>query len=187
MALKPEDELVDVLTLVPDAVLDVRYATADNFTGRALYTRAAVFLRRGTARRLARAAELLRGRGLRLRLFDGYRPASVHEQMWQARPDPRLVADPARGSKHSRGCAVDAGLCGKDGEPLPMPSEFDDFEKAAAPWPHAAPWALRNLELLRGAMKAAGFVTIDSEWWHFVDPEGEGAPALDLPFPTGRN
>lgn len=187
MALKPEDELVDALTFVPDAVLDVRYATADNFTGRALYPRAAVYLRRGTAERLARAAQILRGQGLRLRLFDGYRPVSVHQEMWKARPDPRFVADPARGSKHSRGCAVDAGLCGADGAPVPMPSDFDDFARGASPWPHAAPWGLRNLGLLQAAMKSAGFAAIDSEWWHFVDPDGESAPALDVPFPTARN
>ncbi len=183
---RKSEELVDALSFVPDAVLDVRYATAKNPAGRPLYPFAAVFLKEGTARKLAAAAGALRARGLRLVLFDGYRPLSVQRALWQALPDPRFVADPARGSNHNRGCAVDAGLCGAVGRPVELPSDFDDFSRGAEPWPHASPAARQNVSVLRGAMRAAGFSPIASEWWHFVDRDGAAAPALDRPFESLR-
>ena len=123
------DPLVNLRTAVPSAVLDVRYASPRNFTGKTLYPEAAAFLRRSTAVKLARAAEALRPRGLRLVIYDAYRPLSVQRALWAAKPDRRFVADPTRrGSAHNRGGAVDVGLADADGHVLEMPTDFDAFD-----------------------------------------------------------
>ncbi len=175
--------LVAVRSLVPDAVLDVRYATPRNFVGRALYPYPAAFLRRSTAARLAKAADLLRAEGLRLVIFDAYRPLSVQRAMWKAKPDGRFVADPARGSRHNRGGAVDLALAGKDGKPLPMPSDFDAFGPDAAPGAKGVPpRAAADARRLRAAMVKAGFTPLSTEWWHFGDPDAVRWPLLDVPL-----
>ncbi len=175
--------LVAVLALVPDAVLDVRYATSRNFTGRPLYPAPAALLRRPAAERLARVAEALRKDGLRLVVYDAYRPLSVQKEMWKAKPDPRYVADPAKGSSHNRGGAVDVGLAGADGRALPMPTEFDAFGPGAA---HGAagvpPAAAANAARLKAAMEGAGFVSYAAEWWHYRDPDAAAWPVLDVPL-----
>lgn len=173
--------LVDVRTVVSDAVLDVRYATPRNFLKEALYPRAAVYLRRSTARRLARAAAALRETGHRLVLYDGYRPLSIQRRMWELKPDSNFVADPKTGSRHNRGGAVDCGLADKDGRALPMPSEFDEFGPSAAHgFAGAGPEARRNAARLKAAMESAGFVSLRAEWWHYTDPDGKDWPLLDV-------
>jgi len=177
------DPLVDVRTLIPDAVLDVRYATGRNFVGRALYPAPAAYLRRSTALKLARAAELLRARGRRLVIFDAYRPLSVQKELWKAKPDRRFVADPARGSAHNRGGAVDAALADAGGRALPMPSAYDEFgPRAAHGAPGVPPEARAEAETLKAAMTAAGFSALAEEWWHYQDPESKAWPLLDVPL-----
>lgn len=166
------------MTVVPDAILDVRYATADNFLKTAVYPSADVFLRKSTARRLKKAAGQLRKKGFRLIIFDGYRPLSVQKKMWEIMPDPRFVANPVKGSFHNRGGAVDVSLAARDGAALEMPSDYDDFTvEASGSGPLASPRARENLALLRRAMEAAGFKSLKEEWWHYYDPE---AQALDF-------
>lgn len=177
------DPLVNVRAFVPDAVLDVRYATARNFVGEPLYPAAEAYLRRSTAAKLATAAGLLRARGRRLVIYDAYRPLSVQKRMWKARPDPRFVADPARGSAHNRGAAVDAGLADLGGRALPMPSAFDEFGPRAAHGAAGVPAAARaEAETLKAAMTAAGFAALAGEWWHYRDPASKDWPLLDVPF-----
>ncbi|HEX4048453.1 MAG TPA: M15 family metallopeptidase [Elusimicrobiota bacterium] len=178
------DPLVDVRTVAPGVVLDVRYATPRNFLGRAVYPEAAAFLRLSTARKLARAERALSARGRRLVIYDAYRPLSVQRLLWAAKPDRRFVADPARGgSVHNRGGAVDVGLAGADGRPLAMPTGFDEFSPRAA---HGAkgvpPKAAANAAELEAAMLAAGFKPLPEEWWHYEDPAARGWPPLDVPF-----
>ena len=108
------DDLVDVSALIPDAVLDLRYATADNFTGDVLYPQATCKLRRAVAARLAKAAALLRAQDRRLLLWDCYRPASIQTELWRRVPDERYVANPKKGSRHSRGAAIDLALVDRD-------------------------------------------------------------------------
>ena len=109
------DDFVDVAAAIPDAVLDLRYASTDNFTGEKLYAHATCKLRRVVAEQLAEAAKRLRAQHRRLLLWDCYRPASVQQILWRHNPDPRFVADPKVGSVHSRGAAVDVGLVDLDG------------------------------------------------------------------------
>ena len=175
--------LVAVLALVPDAVLDVRYATARNFTGRPLYPAPAALLRRPAAERLAKAAAALRKDGLRLVVYDAYRPLSVQREMWKAKPDPRYVADPAKGSSHNRAGAVDVALADRDGRPLPMPCDFDEFgPRAAHGAPGAPPAAAANAARLKAAMEGAGFLSYQDEWWHYRDPQAPSWPLLDVPL-----
>lgn len=177
------DPMVDVRTAVPDAVLDVRYATSRNFLGRAVYAAPVARLRRSTAEKLAKAAGALRADGRRLVIFDAYRPLAVQRLMWEARPDPRFVADPARGSAHNRGGAVDAGLADAEGRAVAMPSEFDEFGPSAAhDAPGASPAALVEAGRLKAAMEAAGFLSLPEEWWHYQDAASADWPLLDLPL-----
>jgi len=177
--------LVDAAAAIPDARLDVRYATADNLTGRPLYPHARCLLLPAVAARLTRAAAALRARGYRLVLHDCYRPLSAQRALWAVAPRPGFVADPARGgSLHNRGAAVDLSLERLDGTPVALPTPFDAFVPAARAGAGQAqgvsPEARRHRDALRAAMEGAGFRVNPAEWWHYDAPEARGAPLLDV-------
>lgn len=176
--------LVDAAALLPGAVQDIRYATADNLTGRPLYPVARCLLLPGPAGRLVRAAARLAAQGYRLVLHDCYRPLSAQRALWAAMPKVGFVADPATGSHHNRGAAVDLSLADAAGRPVAMPTAFDAFGPRARAGATAGigPVALRNRRVLRTAMEAEGFRVNPAEWWHFDAPEAAGAPLLDLPL-----
>jgi D-alanyl-D-alanine dipeptidase len=180
----PELELVDLAAAVPGARLEVRYATADNFLGRPLYPVARAFLRRPAAEALAAVQRELAVEGLALKVWDAYRPYAVTVAMWEAVGNPDYVADPARGSRHNRGCAVDVTLVrAAIGEEVPMPTAHDDFTPlAAADATGLPPEAAANRNRLRAAMERHGFVVLPSEWWHFDFAGWERFPLLDLPL-----
>lgn len=179
--------IVDVPAIIPDAVLDIRYATANNFLSRPVYPFAAAYLRLPTAEKLAAAAESLRARGYRLVIYDAYRPMAAQRQLWAAKPDPAFVADPARGSYHNRAAAVDVALADKDGRALVMPSDFDDFsEKARLSYEGGSAPARRRRDELCQAMEAAGLRSFEQEWWHYRDPAGAAWPLLDFDFELFR-
>jgi len=178
---QPGADLVDVQQVIPDIVVDLKYATADNFTGQVLYEVPRCFLRRATAERLARVQARLRKQGLGLKIWDGYRPRSVQWKMWKLVPDSRYVADPRKGSRHNRGAAVDVTLVDSTGRELEMPTGFDDFtEKAHRDYQGCSETARRNRALLEAAMTAEGFVPLPTEWWHFDDPEWRKYELLDV-------
>lgn len=178
-------QLVDVIARIPDAIADLRYATANNFMKRAVYPpEARCLLRPATAERLARVAARLRDEdGTRLVLYDCYRPHSVQQLMWDVVPIRGYVAPPKTGSVHNRGAAVDLGLASKEGTPLPMPSDFDEFSrKAWHSYDGATAEQASNRKRLRDAMLAEGFRPIRMEWWHYEDPDERKSPLLDVPF-----
>jgi len=179
--------LVDVSTIIPRAVLDIRYATADNFTGQVLYPAARCLLRAEVAARLAKAAKRLEQQGYRLRLYDCYRPLSVQWKMWKVFPKPGFVANPKTGSIHNRGAAVDVGLSAEDGAELQMPTGFDAFvPEAAAGATTGIPEDLRaRRDRLRAAMEAEGFVVNPKEWWHYSVRDARAFPLLDAPLEGG--
>jgi D-alanyl-D-alanine dipeptidase len=180
----PSDALIDVEPLLPRAVLDLRYATPDNFTGQRLYPVARCLLRPTVAARLVRAAARLERQGYRLRLYDCYRPLSIQRAMWKAFPRPGFVADPKAGSLHNRGAAVDVGLSAPDGSELGMPTRFDAFERRArANATEGIPPELRRRrDRLRAAMEAEGFIVNPLEWWHFAARDARSFPLLDVPL-----
>ena len=175
--------LIPLQSLIPDAVLDIRYATTNNLTGRALYPFPAALLRRSTAEKLAKAAASLRIKGFRLVIYDAYRPLTAQKALWAAKPDPKWVADPQKGSSHNRGGAVDLGLADKAGKPLPMPSQFDEFGPHARHDAAGVPAeARRNAVILKSALSDAGFEPLCDEWWHYRDSDAKTWPLLDIPF-----
>ena len=187
-------ELVDLTSLVPDAVLDLRYATADNFLGRKLYPQARCLLLRPAAERLHRAAARLRRQGYRLLLWDCYRPPWAQWEMWRHRPRAGYLAHPRRGSHHSRGAAVDLSLVTLAGGPVEMPSPFDAFDRRARAdaTEGVSAAARRHRQLLRRALEAEGFLVNPAEWWHFATRDARSHPVIDVPLgrdgglPPGR-
>jgi len=178
--------LVEVNRLDPGIRLDIRYATAHNFTGHPLYPEARALLLPEPAEALVKTHRSLRGQGYGILVYDAYRPWSVTRSLWNSasEADRRngYVADPAIGSRHNRGCAVDVGLYALDtGTEVPMPSAFDDFsERAHADWRGGSPAARRTRDLLRGAMEAEGFTVLPNEWWHFNFRDCDSQPLLDI-------
>lgn len=162
------------MSLVPilaaDYGVDIRlaYATADNFTGRPIYRQARCYLHADAAAALRRAADLASALGYRLRIFDAFRPSEAQWVMWSHRPDPEFLADPRRGSPHSRGVALDLTLLDAAGRELDMGTGFDAF----TPLSHHAslaisPAAQANRLTLLGIMTAAGWDFYRNEWWHY--------------------
>ncbi len=181
------DPLVEIERVVPGVVLDLRYATTNNFTGQVLYPEARAWLRPATAKKLAAVARELEPMGLRLKVFDAYRPLTVQRQLWALIPDERYVANPAKGSRHNRGAAVDVTLVRADGTELPMPTAFDDFSERAHRNFRALPAeVIANRELLEAVMTRNGFVGLPTEWWHFDDAEYRRYGVLDVPL-SGRS
>lgn len=177
--------LVDVNTISPRPLLEVRYATPYNFTGRPLYPFPAVYVHRDVAAALQRVQTELAAEGLGLKIYDGYRPFSVQELMWKAVPDERYVSNPAKSKgKHTRGTAVDVTLVDRMGNELPMPTPYDDFTDLAHRLnsPSWRPDQRKNSLKLEALMKKHGFIPFAFEWWHYDYKDWESHPPLDVSF-----
>jgi zinc D-Ala-D-Ala dipeptidase len=181
-------DLVEIVKLDPTIRLDVRYATANNFTGRVVYPEARAFLQRPAAEALVRVHRALKEQGYGVLVFDGYRPWSITKLFWDITPqdkrDRGFVADPAKGSKHNRGAAVDLSLYDlATGKEVEMPSAYDEFTDRADP-DYAGGTAEQRArrDLLRSAMEKEGFTVDPGEWWHFNYRGWEQYPILDVPF-----
>jgi D-alanyl-D-alanine dipeptidase len=179
-------DLVELSRLDATIHLDIRYATANNFTGRKQYAEARAFLQRPAAEALVRANRALKGQGYGLLVFDGYRPWSVTKAFWDATPPDKrkFVADPQKGSRHNRGCAVDVGLYKlRTGKEVAMPSAFDEMsERAAADYQGGTTEQRRTRALLRQALEREGFKVNPDEWWHFDYQDWRQYRVLDLSF-----
>jgi D-alanyl-D-alanine dipeptidase len=160
--------LIEITEDSHKVLLDIRYATEDNFTSRPVYARPGCYLNPEAEALLCRAVALARPLGLTLKLFDTFRPSEAQWRLWNHTPDPEFLADPRRGSPHSRGAAVDLTLLDSAGAALDMGTGFDAF----TPLSHhgnteIAPDAQRNRLLLLGLMSAAGWDFYRNEWWHY--------------------
>lgn len=177
-------ELIDLEKFINGIVIDVRYATKNNFTGKVLYKTARTFLRLPAANALKKIQSELNKQGLGIKIFDAYRPYSVTEKLWEAFPDDRYAADPRKGSRHNRGCAVDLTLINlRTGEELEMPTPYDDFTvKAHHAYNDLPENILNNRKLLKNIMEKHGFESITSEWWHYDYQGWKTYELLDLPF-----
>jgi len=166
------DNLVDIRSIDPTIVVDLRYATSRNLIGRPLYPPGLpALVRPTTAARLAEAQRILRARGYGLKIWDAYRPMAAQMELWQHSHDGTFVADPldGNGSLHTWGVAVDATLVDAAGRDIAMPTGFDEFTPAAKlHYDGDNPIVKFHLKILVQAMKRAGFYGMRSEWWHFV-------------------
>jgi zinc D-Ala-D-Ala dipeptidase len=183
---KREAKLVELITLDPTIKLDIRYATDDNFVGKKVYPEARAFLQKPAAKAVAKVHKELRDRGLGLVIFDGYRPWSITKLFWEVTPDEKrkFVANPAKGSKHNRGCAVDLSMFDlKTGKLVEMPSGYDEFSERASPdYKGGTAEQTANRELLRKLMDDAGFTVNPNEWWHFDHKDWEKYAIYDISF-----
>ncbi len=183
-----DPDLVELATLDPGIRLDIRYATANNFTGRPLYAQARAFMQRPAALALVRAHQAVRAQGYGILVYDAYRPWTVTQALWDAAtPEERrigFVADPAKGSKHNRGCAVDVSLYDlATGRAVAMPSGYDEFTERAYPaYAGGTSLARRNRDILRRAMEAEGYAVSGQEWWHFDYQDWRSYRVLDVGF-----
>lgn len=179
-------DLVELIKLDPTIRLDIRYATKNNFLGEKVYKERRAFLQRPAAEALVRANQKLRAQGYGLAVFDGYRPWSVTKIFWDATPEDRkiFVADPSKGSRHNRGCAVDLSLFDlRSGEIVKMPSEYDEMtERAHINYECATPEAKRLRELLHATMAAEGFAVYEPEWWHYDYKDWKEYPIMNVQF-----
>ncbi len=183
---KREAHLIELTTLDPTIKLDIRYATANNFVGRQVYPEARAFLQKPAAKAIVRVHGKLKKQGLGLVIFDGYRPWSITKLFWEVTPEEKrkFVANPEKGSKHNRGCAVDLSIFDlKTGALLPMPSGYDEFTERASPiYAGGTKEETRNRELLRRLMEAEGFTVNPNEWWHFDYKNWEDYAIYDISF-----
>jgi D-alanyl-D-alanine dipeptidase len=178
----PEKRLVDLAASgVP---LDIHYATTDNFMHRVLYPVAKAYLRAPAAKALDDIRKELATKGLGIKVFDGYRPYRITEMMWEPIRNPDFVADPAKGSRHNRGAAVDLTLIDlASGKELAMPTPYDDFTpRARQDFNDLPSEALANRALLRDVMTRHGFDALPSEWWHFDFRGWEKFDLMDVPL-----
>lgn len=163
--------LVNVSDMDESLILDLKYATENNFTGKVIYPVNVCVLCMETALKLIAANEELKKMEYRIKIWDAYRPMYVQRIFWNIIQDERFVANPdKKGSRHNRGTAVDVTIVDKFGKELKMPSEFDDFSnKAYRDFTNMGDEEKKNLNLLTEVMECHGFITIDTEWWHFED------------------
>ena len=179
-------DLVELVKLDPTIKLDIRYATTNNFLGTPLYTQARAFLQRPAAEALVRANRELKAQGYGLIIHDGYRPWYVTEIFWKATPDDKkiFVANPALGSNHNRGCAVDLSLYDlQTGKEVEMPSGYDEMTKRAyADYPGGTAEERARRALLRHAMEKQGFLVNPDEWWHFDYKDWKRYPIQNAKF-----
>ncbi|HEY2661984.1 MAG TPA: M15 family metallopeptidase [Caulobacteraceae bacterium] len=183
---KRSSDLVDIASIDPTIRFDIRYATADNFMGFPLYERPAAYLQRPAAEALGRVQRALRARGYGLLVHDAYRPWFVSKMFWDTTPPDShmFVADPAAGSRHNRGCAVDLTLYDlASGQPVEMTGRYDEMSRRSysdyGGGTGRQRWAR---DLLRRAMEREGFEVLPEEWWHFDYKDWRNYGIGDVPF-----
>ena len=180
----PDKELINLETFVPGLVLDIRYATTNNFTGEKIYNLARAYSLKPVAIALKKIQADLKSQGLGIKIFDAYRPYKATVKFYEVYRDTTYVASPYRGSRHNRGCALDLTVINlKTREELRMPTGFDSFKKEAWPsTPVSDPEVKKNRALLINAMEKHGFKVNSSEWWHFDFIGWQKFEVLDIDF-----
>lgn len=179
-------ELVELTKLDSTIKLDIRYASDNNFMGTPFYSEARAFLQKPAAEALVRAHRKLEKSGYGIIIHDGYRPWYVTKMFWEGTPPDKrdFVANPAEGSRHNRGCAVDLSLYDlKTGEEVQMPSGYDEMSSRSYPnYMGGTPEQTKRRDLLRSAMESEGFTVFKFEWWHFDYKDWKRYPIMNVPF-----
>ncbi|MDZ4714259.1 MAG: M15 family metallopeptidase [Cytophagales bacterium] len=185
----PDNELVDLEQAIPGIVLDIRYATTNNFTGKRIYTLAKAFTRKPVAAALKSAQQEFNKLGYGIKIYDAYRPYKATVMFYETYHDTTYVASPYRGSRHNRGCALDMTIVDrKTGKELEMPTAFDSFQKEAWPsTPVKNPIIRKNRDVLIAVMERNGFKVNASEWWHFDFIGWQKFNVMDIDFEELEN
>lgn len=173
----PDSTFVDLKAYSADFVYDMKYATTDNFLKQQVYDCASCFLRLKTVKALIKANEQFIAKGYKIKLYDCYRPLDIQKKMWAIVSNPKYVANPAKGSIHNRGGAVDITLVNSDGFELDMGTGFDHFGKEASHnYEGVSKQVKKNRNLLKSIMTRNGFNAFESEWWHYNLKAGLNEP-----------
>jgi D-alanyl-D-alanine dipeptidase len=180
----PEKALVDLEKYIPGIMLDIRYATTNNFTKEKIYNIAKAYARKPVADALVKVQAELNKQGLGIKIFDAYRPYKATVKFYEVYHDTTYVASPYRGSRHNRGCALDLTIIDlKTGKELKMPTEYDSFRKEAWPsTPVTDPVIKKNRTMLINVMERNGFKVNSSEWWHYDFIGWKKYEVLDIDF-----
>lgn len=180
----PNNQLVEIKKAIPSIMLDIRYATKNNFMGQVMYPEARAFARKPVVDQLKTIQHVLAKKGYGLKIYDAYRPYAITVAFYDKASDKDFVANPAKGSKHNRGCAVDLTLIDlKTGKEIPMPTPYDSFKPEAAPGFKDLPAdIIRNRDFLISTMEAHGFKVIHNEWWHFDFKGWQNYDLMDISF-----
>jgi D-alanyl-D-alanine dipeptidase len=180
----PQNELIDLEKYISEIVLDIRYATDNNFTKEKIYNLAKAYARKPVAEALRNAQTEFKKLGLGIKVFDAYRPYAATVKFYEVYRDTTYVASPYRGSRHNRGCAIDMTIYDlKTGKDLPMPTEYDSFRKEAWPTtPVKDPIIKKNRDLIISVMQKHGFKVNSSEWWHFDFIGWQKFDVMDISF-----
>jgi len=175
-----KSDMVRLDEVIEDIVIELRYATSNNVVGKPVYESNAAYLRRGTAEKLKKANQLVMKQGYRIKVWDSYRAQKYQQFLYDNAPVKSVFMNPAKGySNHTRGAAVDCTLVTLDGKEVDMPSDFDDGTALAhRDYSKCTEEQKRNALILENAMKSAGFLPLQSEWWHFDDTEYKSYPPL---------
>ncbi|PWS27863.1 D-alanyl-D-alanine dipeptidase [Pedobacter yonginense] len=180
----PNNELVEIKKAIPSIKLDIRYATTNNFMKQVMYKQARAFARKPVVESLKKIQAELKKKGYGLKIFDGYRPYAVTIAFHNKASDKNFVANPAKGSKHNRGCAIDLTIINlKTGKDVVMATPYDSFSDAAAA--HYMPVSIevkKNRDFLIASMQKYNFTVLDNEWWHFDYNGWENYALMDIPF-----
>ncbi|TGK50047.1 D-alanyl-D-alanine dipeptidase [Leptospira kanakyensis] len=180
----PNKELINLEKKIPEILLDIKYATPDNFTKQVIYKEAKAFARKPVAEALRKANLEFLQLGYSIKIFDAYRPYRATVKFFEIVGDTRYVASPKTGSRHNKGCAIDLTLVDqKTKKELPMPTEYDSFRKEA--WAESTvtdPEILKSRTILISTLKQYGFRVNKTEWWHYDFLECSGFEVLDIPF-----
>lgn len=184
LKVNPNNELIEIKKAIPSVVLDIRYATKNNFMKEVMYKQPKAFARKPVVEQLKKIQAILNKKGYGLKIFDAYRPYAITVAFWEKASDKNFVANPAKGSKHNRGCAVDLTIIDlKTGKDVQMPTPYDSFEAAAAPHYNKLPaQVIKNRDFLIDTMQANGFKVIYNEWWHFDFNGWQNYNLMDIPF-----
>ncbi len=180
----PQHELVEIQKAIPSVVLDIRYATTNNFMNEVMYAQPRAFARRPVVEKLKQIQQELAKKGYGLKIYDAYRPYTITKAFYEKASDKNFVANPAEGSKHNRGCAVDITLVDlKTGKELPMPTAYDSFTPQASPtYEKLSPEIKKNRDYLISIMHSHGFKVVYNEWWHFDFNGWQNYDLMDIPF-----
>lgn len=176
--------LVEIKDRIPNIVLDIRYATENNFLKKVFYKQAKAFARLPVVKALEQVQTELNAQGIGVKIYDSYRPYAITVQFYESFPDSMYVASPWTGSKHNRGCALDMTLVDlKTGTELAMPTPYDSSVKESwADAPVKDDTALKNRELMKSVMAKYGFTVDTHEWWHYNFNGWQDYPLMDMSF-----